>query len=112
VLPPAADLLGSLPMVRKGLWVGTFAPGRFTPSHAFALALRPEECALVEKLDFEEAARYLSGETLTKLGKPGWVLIAFDGFSLGWGKRSGDVIKNHYPKGLRRPVSSWMSAAS
>jgi NOL1/NOP2/fmu family ribosome biogenesis protein len=112
LLPPSANRLGTFPMVRRGLWLGAMAPGRFTPSHAFALALRPSECALVEPIDFAEAARYLSGETLTKPGKPGWVLITFDNFPLGWGKRSGDVIKNHYPKGLRRPVSSWMSAAS
>jgi NOL1/NOP2/fmu family ribosome biogenesis protein len=86
------------------------APDRFTPSHALALALELAQCALVESLDFEEAARYLSGETITRGGAPGWVLMTFDGFPLGWGKRSGDVIKNHYPKGLRRPVASWMSA--
>jgi NOL1/NOP2/sun family putative RNA methylase len=112
LLPPAADRLGPFPMIRKGLWLGTLAPGRFTPSHAFALSLQPSECSLVESLDFEEAARYLSGETLTKPGQPGWVLITIDGFPLGWGKRSGNIIKNHYPKGLRRPIASWMSAAS
>jgi 16S rRNA C967 or C1407 C5-methylase (RsmB/RsmF family)/NOL1/NOP2/fmu family ribosome biogenesis protein len=111
VVPMIDAFFGGLPMVRKGLWVGTVAPGRFTPSHALALAMNGSQCALVETLDFEEAARYLSGETLTKPGEPGWVLMTFDGFSLGWGKRSGDVIKNHYPKGLRRPVASWMSAA-
>ena len=25
-----------------------------------------------------------------------------DGYPLGWGKRTGDVVKNHYPKGLRK----------
>jgi len=24
------------------------------------------------------------------------------GFSLGWGKGDGNVLKNHYPKGVRR----------
>jgi 16S rRNA C967 or C1407 C5-methylase (RsmB/RsmF family)/NOL1/NOP2/fmu family ribosome biogenesis protein len=110
-LPMMGSAAYSLPMVRKGLWAGTYAPDRFTPSHALALYLQPDQCSNVETLDFEEAARYLSGETLSKPGAPGWVLIAFDGFPLGWGKRSGDVIKNHYPKGLRRPAASWMSAA-
>jgi 16S rRNA C967 or C1407 C5-methylase (RsmB/RsmF family)/NOL1/NOP2/fmu family ribosome biogenesis protein len=110
IVPVIDAYFGGLPMVRKGLWVGTVAPDRFTPSHALALALELAQCALVESLDFEEAARYLSGETITRGGAPGWVLMTFDGFPLGWGKRSGDVIKNHYPKGLRRPVASWMSA--
>lgn len=111
LLPEYGDLIGDLPMVRPGLWLGTVGPDRFTPSHALALYMRVEDCALVQELDFEETARYLSGETLTKPGQPGWVLIIFDGFPLGWGKRSGDVIKNHYPKGLRRPAASWLSAA-
>ncbi len=32
----------------------------------------------------------------------GWTLMTVDGFSIGWGKRVGMTIKNHYPKGLRR----------
>ena len=31
----------------------------------------------------------------------GWVLMAVNGISTGWGKASGGRIKNHYPKGLR-----------
>lgn len=31
----------------------------------------------------------------------GWVLILADGYSIGWAKRVGRVLKNHYPKGLR-----------
>jgi NOL1/NOP2/fmu family ribosome biogenesis protein len=30
------------------------------------------------------------------------VLVCVDGFPLGWGKRVGSVVKNHYPRGLRR----------
>ncbi len=57
VLPPAGmDALGDLPLVRKGLWLGAIAPGRFVPSHALALALDPAQTALVEPLDFEQAA--------------------------------------------------------
>ena len=33
----------------------------------------------------------------------GWGLLAVDGLPLGWVKGSGGVLKNHYPKGLRRP---------
>ncbi|HEX3015774.1 MAG TPA: hypothetical protein VHQ46_05275, partial [Desulfobacteria bacterium] len=31
----------------------------------------------------------------------GWNLVTVDGFPLGWGKYDGDLLKNHYPKGLR-----------
>jgi 16S rRNA C967 or C1407 C5-methylase (RsmB/RsmF family)/NOL1/NOP2/fmu family ribosome biogenesis protein len=111
LLPLMGQVASTLPMVRKGLWAGTYAPDRFTPSHALALYLQPSQCSNVEALDFEQAAHYLAGEVITRPGTPGWVLMTFDGFPLGWGKRSGDAIKNHYPKGLRRPVASWKSAA-
>ena len=49
---------------------------------------------------------YLNGQTLTcddaNLQK-GWYLITVDGYSLGWGKLAGQIMKNHYPKGLRKP---------
>lgn len=32
----------------------------------------------------------------------GWTLVCVDGFSAGWGKASGGIIKNHYPKALRK----------
>ena len=54
-----------------------------------------------------EVIRYLKGETLSAggllsegIGK-GWGLVLTDGFSLGWCKMAGGMIKNHYPKGLR-----------
>ena len=51
-----------------------------------------------------EAARYLAGEELR--GSPsGWTLVTVGGLSLGWAKGSGGVLKNHYPKGLRRRTS-------
>jgi NOL1/NOP2/fmu family ribosome biogenesis protein len=28
--------------------------------------------------------------------------VQVDGYSIGWGKGDGIMIKNHYPKGLRR----------
>ena len=45
--------------------------------------------------------RYLSGQTLP-CEASGWTLVTVGGLSLGWGKASGGVMKNHYPKGLRR----------
>ena len=31
----------------------------------------------------------------------GWCVIAVDGMPVGWGKASGGIVKNHYPKRLR-----------
>ena len=38
-------------------------------------------------------------------GEKGWYLVTVDGYSLGWGKLSGGILKNHYPKGLRRQMT-------
>ena len=39
---------------------------------------------------------------LVKDSDKGWYLICVDGFSIGWGKLAGGIMKNHYPIGLRR----------
>ena len=44
---------------------------------------------------------YLAGEEL-RGDATGWTLVTAGGLSLGWAKGSGGVLKNHYPKGLRR----------
>ena len=102
--PPAAlDLdLGQARVVRNGLWLATVKPGRVEPSHALALALRPEDAANRLDLSMSEAGAYLAGHPVTAAGPAGWVLVTVDGFPLGWGKRTGATVKNHYPKGLRR----------
>ncbi len=76
---------------------------RFEPSHALSISLRADEVnhRVDEPIGSELVARYLRGDTLNVAGPDGWVLITVQGFPVGWGKRSGDVIKNHYPKMLR-----------
>jgi len=48
-----------------------------------------------------EIHQYLSGEAIHAEGEKGWNLVTVDGYSIGWGKLSGGILKNHYPKGLR-----------
>ena len=69
-----------------------------------ALALRAEDVAHTWNLDSSstEAAAYLKGNTFPAEGEKGWYLICVDGYSIGWGKFAGNVMKNHYPKGLRK----------
>lgn len=50
----------------------------------------------------DEAAAYLKGQTFSAEGEKGWYLICVDDISLGWGKLAGGIMKNHYPKGLRK----------
>ena len=95
------DLIG-IPVVRDGLWAGVRKPGRFEPSHALALAVNAETARSRLNLDAAGAKRWIAGEPVDAPGDAGWVLVSVDGFPLGWGKRTGSVVKNHYPKGLRR----------
>ena len=51
----------------------------------------------------EQARRYQAGEVLdAPEGLRGFVLPTLAGLPLGWGKVSEGMMKNHYPKGLRR----------
>lgn len=98
----------SVPSVlRCGVHLGTVKLGRggkgkpvFTPDHAWAVCCDAPAVPRVE-LTEEEARRYQHGETVSVDGQ-GWTLACFMGIPLGWGKISGGVMKNHYPKGLRR----------
>lgn len=122
--------LKGLRVLRPGLHLGTLKKNRFEPSHALALALSPQEarrCCPVDGLGpqespgvqslgvqsprpqspgpqspMAEAKAYLQGQTFPFAGEKGWYLITVDGYSLGWGKLAGGIMKNHYPKGLRK----------
>lgn len=127
LVPEELPRLSGLKVLRPGLHLGTIQKDRFVPSHAWALALRENKVQRVCRLSSKDMSvfRYLAGETFdasreeifvsgkkeeenavsgkTK-GQPkkGWYLITVDGYSLGWGKLTGTVMKNHYPKGLRK----------
>lgn len=104
LLPEGAPSLRGLRVVRPGLHLGTSKKKRFEPSHALALALGGAGALRRVSLDAcsDQASAYLSGQAFPALGEPGWHLIAVDGFGIGWGKLSGGMMKNHYPKGLRK----------
>lgn len=108
-VPPDAPRLDGLKVVRAGLWLGTVRADRFVPSHSLALSLRRCEIGdgKLPLLDFSPAdeclLHYLQGHPLDEPGPNGWVLITVSGFPLSWGRRAQGVIKNLYPKGLRRP---------
>ena len=93
-------------VLRCGLTVFRVRGNRAEPDHALALAMRPEEAARTAELTEEEAFRYQAGEALPRPGLPaGYTLLCFRGKPLGWGKQADGILKNHYPKGLRRPLT-------
>ncbi|MBQ5325856.1 MAG: RsmB/NOP family class I SAM-dependent RNA methyltransferase [Oscillospiraceae bacterium] len=103
-LPDNTPDFSKLKVLRAGLHLGEIKKGRFEPSHSLAAALRAEQAVNVENLslDDERLEKYLMGQEIeTENPARGWRLITVGGYSLGWGKCDGNVIKNHYPKGLR-----------
>jgi NOL1/NOP2/sun family putative RNA methylase len=89
---------------RPGWLLGKLAGSRFVPGHALALGV--QAAGVQQRLDLTadspQTTTYLGGETVAAVGSDGWLLVTVDGFPLGWGKRSRDVVKNHYPRQLRR----------
>jgi len=94
------DIRG-LKVLRPGLELGQVRKGRFEPAHALALWLKG--CLREEVLNpnGREIGLYLHGEVISS-EKNGWCLVKVGDFPMGWGKGDGRVLKNHYPKGLRR----------
>ena len=99
-LPP----LDGVKVLRAGVQLGALKGKGFAPDHALAMALPPQSGFPALTLDRGQALRYLAGEALTVPETlNGWMLAVYEGLSMGFGKASGGQLKNHYPKGLRRP---------
>ena len=96
--------LETLKVVRAGIPMATIKPGRLEPHHAlshwFARDLTGIPMLDLESID-PRVQQFLRGETIVSEGQAGWVLVRALGLGLGWGKRVGSTVKNHYPKHLR-----------
>lgn len=115
-VPETAPEDGRLHFLRYGVYLGDLKKKRFEPSQPFALALAKELYDQTIDLpeDDERLERYMRGETLlvkdvveksAKEGRPmknGWYLILASGYPLGFGKLSGEILKNKYPAGWRK----------
>lgn len=97
-LPP----LRGIRVLRAGLSLGQFGGKVFKPDHALAMAAPPYAISSVA-LTLPQAAAYQRGETLPAAeGARGYAVVTLAGLPLGFVKASDGMLKNHYPKGLRR----------
>ena len=103
--------LGGLNCLHPGWWLGTVRKNHFVPAHALAMGLTKEDAFRLVELESSNPGpvyAYLRGEGLSvdnlRKSQPedGWVMVTVDGYPLGWGKQVQGVIKNYYPRGLRR----------
>jgi len=98
----------NLPIVCSGVPAGSIKGSRFETEHGLYLSLLASEIRNTRCFDPDDPiiARYLAGEEIPWDGEKGYgaVCIGTNGytFPLGFGKASGGVLKNKYPKGLRR----------
>ena len=99
--PEGMPDISQLRVLRPGLELGIVKKGRFEPAHALALWLKTCKNVQDYGADSAEMAKYMHGDVVPSAVK-GWCLVTVDGYSIGWGKGDGSVLKNHYPKGLRR----------
>ena len=88
-------------VLRPGLELGELKKDRFEPAHALALWLKDAESSISLDPESPQMAAYMRGETLPCESR-GWTLVKAGNYPIGWGKADGKVLKNHYPKGLRR----------
>ena len=104
LLPEIYPDTKKLKVLRYGLHLGVLKKNRFEPSHALSHYLKVEDVKNVENFSVqsESILKYLKGDVVNSNDSRGWVLVSVEGIPLGWGKESSGVIKNHYPKGLRK----------
>ena len=99
--PPDLPELSRLKVLRPGLELGEVKKGRFEPAHALALWLSECKNQVSFPAQNKEIEAYMHGDVIP-CDRRGWCLVCADSYPLGWGKGDGNILKNHYPKGLRR----------
>ena len=106
LMPKDSPDTKKIKLLRQGLHLGELKKNRFEPSHALAHYLKKEDVKNFAdfKFDSDEIKAYMSGDVINTGESRGWIIVGVEGVSLGWGKESGGVIKNRYPKGLRRKI--------
>lgn len=106
-LPEGLEWNLPLRFLRTGLHLGEIKKGRFEPSQALAMALRPGQFKTVVSLprEDERVLRYLKGETIALREEEGpikgWCLVAMEDYPMGWAKGTGMGLKNKYYPGWR-----------
>lgn len=100
-LPDDLPNLEGLTVLRLGLHLCKYIGKTLVPDHALALALTPRK---IISFDESLAERYREGQPI-KIDDhlSGFCAAAHEGWPIGWGKASLGTLKNHYPKGLRKP---------
>lgn len=102
-IAPHFPKIDGVKILRTGLYLGECKKNRFEPSMSLARTLVKKE--VKRSLDFphdsKEVQDYMAGLTLPAVGNKGYGVIFVDGYPLSFYKES-NMVKNLYPKGLRK----------
>lgn len=95
--------LKNIRVLRQGILCGTLKKQRLEPHHHLFMSsyLRPYFHNICE-VDEDKWLRYQRGEELAVPGYSGYTAIAWNSLIVGFAKGDHRVLKNKYPKGLRR----------
>ena len=90
-------------VIRYGIYLGNIKNNRFEPSHCLyrSNSLR-KYFKYTYDLNIDEYNKYISGNEFKVNLDNHYYLLTFNNYSIGYGKCSNKIIKNKYPKGLRR----------
>lgn len=102
LLPQGLPSLSGLQVLRAGVELARIKGRRLEPAHGVFASRKMEECR--QAMDFSPAdtalLAFLRGEE-TACPYKGYTALCVNGVVAGFGKASGGMLKNHYPKGLR-----------
>ncbi len=85
-----------------GINIGKLNKYNFIPSQSFAMTLKKEEIKRIIDVDYNNANKYLKGETLEINEDDGYCGVIFQGNILGWAKFNNGFFKNLYEKSWRK----------
>lgn len=92
-------------VLTEGIYLGEIIKNRFEPSFSlYRSNLLMGKFKNIYTLNDEQYKDYIQGLELKSDINDGYYLIEYKGYSLGFGKASKGILKNKYPKGLRRVV--------
>ena len=112
------ERLDGIRVIRPGLELAVRRKNRLEPAHALAMSVSPDVIRNRCNVNMDDAIRFMRGETIPvdhacssdadnacNIIDGSWTVMTLNGITLGWGKYMNGIVKNHYPKGLRRDLS-------
>lgn len=98
--------LSNINVINAGLRLGEIKYNMFIPDFSFARGINNLKGIKNLELSLKQAIKYIEGESLEvkDCDYDGFVLLSYDGYSISWGKIKNGIIKNHYPKNIRKKL--------